>query len=272
MLFKINKNHHVPIIAIAVGLLIITVSYSPTVRDKQVSEIGPDEGQANELAAIKKALDDLNIKYENSEADKETLKNELGITMAELEETKADLKSMELPDLDVIALNEKYEEVGELVTIDYEYEYISKAYDNGEALFLFGSGDLIFWDTNEFLYKITGVMKLGVDISQMKEGLSIDDKGKMISLTIPPAYVISNDQNESDVERYDIQKGWLNSNPVRDEDLLNAFSNLETELTQKVTDNGMLKYAQELAGHQIMDILQPIASISGYTISISYIA
>jgi hypothetical protein len=238
-----------------------------------VSSVGEEEWRkenAAELENAKKAIEEANARYETAEAEKTALAAELSITKEELDKAKVDLQSKEPPKLDTFILKERYEEVGELVTVDYEYEYISKATNNGKALSIFGSGDLIFWDTKEFLYQIPGMMKLGVDISVIDNGLIIDDGNKTVTLTIPAAYVIANNPDEINVKRYDLQKGWLNSNPVTDQDLLDSFTAMETDLKQRVAENGMLKYAQELAGHQIKDLLQPIASVSGYTVLLRY--
>jgi hypothetical protein len=222
------------------------------------------------LDAARREFEELSKKNKNIEDEKVKLADELSIAIEELDKMKVDLQLKEPPELDVKAISESYEKVGKLVTLEYKYEYISKAADNGKALSLFGSGDLIFWDNKEFLYKIPGTMFLGVDFSSINNNLRIDRDNKTIFITIPIAYIIGNDPDSQNVERYDIQKGWLNSNPVTDEDLLNAFNSLEIELKQKMQNNGMLKYAQELAGHQIKDLLSPMASISGYSISIIY--
>ena len=290
MIFEKDRKYYVRIIAVSLIVIIAAVAFSvwthikpdksiPTLTALALETTQPavsmfeDEWEkkyAAELEAAQKAVREANARYESAEAERNALSDELDITQTELENALVDLQSKTPPELDITAIKEKYGTVGELVTINYEYEYTSKASDNGKALSIFGSGDLIFWDTKEFLYKVSGSMKLGVDLSATKEGLTIDTNNKSITLTIPAAYVIANDPDELNVERYDIQKGWLNSNPVTDKDLLDAFTALEDELKQRVQENGMLKYAQELAGYQIKELLQPIASISGYSISLKY--
>lgn len=257
------------IVTAAIAFSVYTVVTAK--KSASISEAEWAKKNAAELESAQKLVNEANAQYESAEAENAALLEKLGVTQSELDKTLADLRSITPPELDIAAIKEKYETVGELVTINYTYEYTSKATDNGKALSIFGSGDLIFWDTKEFLYKIPGVMKLGVDLPSVKDGLKIDAAGKTITLTIPAAYVIANDPDENNVERYDLQKGWLNSNPVNDKDLLAAFAALETELKQKVQKNGILKYAQELAGYQIKEMLQPIASISGYAISLRFI-
>jgi hypothetical protein len=208
-----------------------------------------------ELNAADKAI-------EAAKTSTATLESELNITKEELEKTKADLLAKEPPELDTQVLKEKYTEVGELVTIDYEYDYIYNAKDEGGFL---------PWDTKEFIYQIPIAAKLGVDISSISDGVKVDDEKKTVYLTIPAAYLIATDPDEQKIERYDIQTGMFNSNPVKDEDLINALISLENELRKKIQENGILKYAQELAGYQIAEILQPITGISGYNISIQYL-
>jgi len=290
MIFEKDKKYYVRIIAVSLIVILAAVAFNvwlhikpdksiPTLTALALETAQPaasmfeDEWEKKheaELEAAQTAVREANARYESAEAERNALSDELDITQIELEKALVDLQSKTPPELDITAIKEKYETVGELVTINYKYEYTSKASDNGKALSIFGSGDLIFWDTKEFLYKVSGSMKLGVDLSATNEGLTIDTNNKTITLTIPAAYVIANDPDERNVERYDIQKGWLNSNPVTDKDLLDAFTALEDELKQRVQENGMLKYAQELAGYQIKELLQPIASISGYSISLKY--
>jgi hypothetical protein len=251
----------------------ITTDSKETPSNKPNTSVSEEEWKKQyeeELNEARKEVENANNRFRIAEEEKAALADELGITKDELDKAKADLQLLEVPQLDTLELNEKYSKVGELVTLNYEYEYISKATDNGKALSIFGSGDLIFWDTKEFLYRIPGNMKLGVDVSGIHDGITIDESSKTISIKIPKAYVISNDFDEQNVERYDMKKGWLNSNPVTDEDLLQAFSGLESELNQKVNDNGMLKYAQDLAGSQIKELLEPIASASKYKIQLAY--
>ncbi len=114
-------------------------------------------------------------------------------------------------------------------------------------------------------------MKIGVNFDQVKNGIAVDDTQKTVTVTIPAAYFVSNEIDESNVTRYDVNKGLFSRfSKVEDKYYLNAATNAKDKVQRQVTDSGMLAYAQRLAGLEFTGLLEPVTSKSGYQIVVVY--
>ena len=177
--------------------------------------------------------------------------------MDELDALKAELVLKTPPKLDVIALEGKYEARGELVTLIYSYEIMYQVKTEGNILV-----------NKNIVYSIPGTLKLGVSFDKVKNGLIVDDAKKTVTVTVPKAYFVSNAIDEGGVERYDVTRGIFSK--VEDKDYLNVAQAAKAEVELRETNNGMLTFAQHLAGLELIGLIEPITSVSGYQIVVVY--
>jgi hypothetical protein len=230
-----------------------------------------DQNEYDELAPFREAAEIANAEYkkemEAREADKELiadgqnkireLESEINRLIDELKAKEVELDLATPPILDIKKIIGMYEDYGELVTLTYTYEVTVQAENKGN----------IFTNKN-LLYLIPGTLKMGVNFDQVKDGIKVDEENKIVTVIIPEAYFISNEINESGVERYDISRAFFSK--VEDKDYLNVAEKAKETAQKQVTDNDMLIYAQKLAGLQFIGLYEPLTSKSGYEIVVEY--
>jgi hypothetical protein len=208
---------------------------------------------AAELEARKadeKALEESQKKVAEFESEKNKL-------ISELNAKEVELKLKTPPELDFKKIVGMYEGYGELVTLTYSYEVTVGAKTTGN----------IFTNKN-YLYSIPGTLKVGVNFDKVKSGIVANDSKKTVTVTIPAAYFVSNEIDENNVQRYDISKAIFSK--VEDKDYLDVAPQAKTKAEQQVINNGMLPYAQRLAGLEFIGLLEPVTSKSGYQIVVVY--
>ena len=199
--------------------------------------------------ADKLALEEANGKYTEWESEKNKL-------IADLNAKEEELRLKTPPVLDIKKITGTYEAKGELVTLTYNYEVTVESEGKG------------FLVNKKLLYSVPGTLKIGVNFDNVKNGITTNDTTKTVTVKIPAAYFVSNEIDEAYVQRYNIEKGIFAK--VEDKDYLNAAPVAKLKAEELVRNNGMLIYAQRLAGLEFIGILEPITSISGYQIVVVY--
>lgn len=194
---------------------------------------------------------------ENSKRKAAALESEKNELLSELDAQKAELQWKTPPELDFKKILGMYEGYGELVTLTYSYEVTVESKSEGNIL-----------TKKTLLYLIPGTLKIGVNFDKVKNGIVADDAEKTVTVTIPAAYFISNEIDESNVERYDVSRGVFSK--VEDKDYLNVAITAKEKAQEQVTGNGMLPYAQRLAGLEFIGLLEPVTSKFGYQIVVVY--
>lgn len=221
----------------------------PAFTDEEINQLRTELAEAH--AALEKA---------NTEAqDVAALEREKNRLLDELGAKEAELKMKTPPALDFKKISGMYEGYGELVTLTYSYEVTVEAKTEGTFL---GT------QNKTLLYLIPGTLKIGVNFDKVKNGIVADDINKKVTVKIPAAYFVSNEIDESNVKRYDVTRGIFSK--VEDKDYLNVAVAAKEKAQEKVTSNGMLPYAQRLAGLEFIGLLEPVTSKSGYQIIVEY--
>jgi hypothetical protein len=219
-----------------------------------------EEANAAYKAEMLARENDLALMNENDKkvADLESEKNQL---LAELDAKEIELKQMTPPELDFKKIIGMYEGKGELATLTYSYEVIyelTKSPNNPLTKIT-------------MLYSIPGTLKMGVNFDTVKNGVAMNTDKKTVTVTIPDAYFISNERDESNVKRYDANSGLFSYfNRAEDKDYLGIAQEAKNKAEEKIKNDGMLEYAQRLAGLEFIGLLEPLTSASGYQIIVSY--
>jgi hypothetical protein len=227
----------------------------------------------DELADAHTALEEANAAYEAEMQARETdlqnensklkteFESERKQLLAELDAKEAELKQKTPPELDFKKIIGMYEGKGELATLTYSYEVVyelTKSPNNPLTKIT-------------MLYSIPGTLKMGVNFDTVKNGVAMNTTKKTVTVTIPDAYFISNEIDETNVKRYDANSGLFSYfNRAEDKDYLGIAQEAKNKAQEKIENDGMLEYAQRLAGLEFIGLLEPVTSASGYQIIVSY--
>jgi hypothetical protein len=221
------------------------------IESAALPEIKPEQVEAleQELADAHAALETANSEYAEYLAGQEA-------AIAELEAQNSRLAS-DLP----LALNRenifgKYNGISELATLEYKYSVTFESEPEGNV-----------FTKVERLYIVSGTAKMGVKLGDATKNVIINDTNKTVTITIPKAQLFSNELDEKSIQSYDITMGWF---ATPDDVYANNAEKAKTAAEKEIMENDMLSYAQKLAGFQIQNLLEPITSISAYTLVIKY--
>ena len=245
----------------------------PELNEEQIQQL---QDQLEEVhAALLKANADYIAEMDAREADRIAFEetqgkiteweSEIKRLMEELDAKDAALKNKTPPELDIKMVHGLYEGKGELSTLTYNYEITVEVKPSSN-----------FLTEKTLVYIISGSMKIGVNFDEVRKSISINDNTKTVTITIPKAYVISNETGDGIPERFDVNKGVFSTfNKAEDVDYKSAQDAAKVKAVEQVTarnSNGesMLTYAQRLAGMEFVGLLEPITSKSGYQVVVKY--
>lgn len=183
--------------------------------------------------------------------------------IAELEEQLADpivVYEKASSEVDISVINANIQDIGELATIEYLYTDAGKFEDPAE---LFGKELKWSFTTKSFVAKWDGVIKAGIDISEVVAEEDAEDKE--IVIYIPEAKILSHEIDEESIETLDQKNGLFN--PVEVEDVRKFDAISKETMEEKVIENGLLDKAFENAKDIIYKLIDTEAvKEQGYTI------
>lgn len=162
--------------------------------------------------------------------------------------------------VDISVINADIQDIGELATVEYLYTDAAKFEDPKK---LFGKELPFEFTTKSFVVKWDGVIKAGVDITQVTA--EADDTEKKIIVKLPKATILSNEIDDDSVEVLDEKDGLFNSIKVEDVKSFDAVS--KDDMEQRAIDHGILEKASENAKEIIEHLIQnDVTEESGYTV------
>ncbi|MCI5920163.1 MAG: DUF4230 domain-containing protein [Roseburia sp.] len=162
--------------------------------------------------------------------------------------------------VDISVINAEIQDIGELATVEYLYTDAAKFEDPKK---LFGKELPFEFTTKSFVVKWDGVIKAGVDITQVTA--EADDTEKKIVVKLPKAKILSNDIDDDSVEVLDEKDGLFNSIKVEDVKSFDAVS--KDDMEQRAIDQGILEKASQNAKEMIEHLIQnDVTEESGYTV------
>lgn len=149
----------------------------------------------------------------------------------------------------------------ELATMECYYHNVAKYKEEDAEGFLLWKKDKHFW------MEYTGVVKLGVDASLV----TIDVNGNEVSITIPPARVMSCVVDEDSLNEDAIIVGKKSAD-VKAEDQTQAFKEAQSRMEETAkTDTALLANAQQRAQKLLEDYVNNIGNSIGQQYSIKWI-
>lgn len=149
-------------------------------------------------------------------------------------------------------------EQNELVSVSQDYSIVDR---QGDSASFFGLFDIPFTD-NSFWYRYDGTLKAGVNLDTAK----IDTQGSSLTITLDPAYVISNTPDMEASGVLEERNNVLNPIQVGDVDAFQRWCVEQSEA--QAVEGGLLDEAQAQAEAQLSQLFY---AALGDEVAISYV-
>ncbi len=154
-------------------------------------------------------------------------------------------------------LGQQLRDIQELSTVEYHYTNMGR-FENQKDFY----GWKVPFTTKSFIVAYDGVIKAGVDLSEMKIGVS----GKTITVTMPEAKVLSHEMDEESLEVYDETHNIFN--PIEIEDYTQFTADQKESIEARALDNGLLTSAAQRAENTVRGLIEALPGMEEYTLTI----
>lgn len=139
------------------------------------------------------------------------------------------------------AIREELVKIGELATLQYNYTIVSDLVYTNKTAWIFSNEDRL-------IYSIDGIIKLGIDCTNLK--IDCDNDNRTLTVYLPPVKILSHELDESSYHEY-LMKGNISTsefNETRIDDKM--------EQEKKMEQNGIKEQALENAKDTLGNILR----------------
>lgn len=143
-------------------------------------------------------------------------------------------------------------ELKELTTIQYKYKNIATRED-WNTLF----NIKLPFTKSSFIVTYTGVLKIGIDLSETK--VEVDENNKKINIILPEPKILSNDLDLSSVKVYDEKNSIFN--PVKIKDYSEFTKSGKENAEADAKESGVFQQSKEVAKKVIIDLLNTTKEI-----------
>lgn len=154
-------------------------------------------------------------------------------------------------------LGQQLRDIQELSTVEYHYTNMGR-FENQKDFY----GWKVPFTTKSFIVAYDGVIKAGVDLSEMK----IEVSGKTITVTMPEAKVLSHEMDEESLEVYDETHNIFN--PIEIEDYTQFTADQKESIEARALDNGLLTSAAQRAENTVRGLIEALPGVEEYTLTI----
>ena len=137
-------------------------------------------------------------------------------------------------------------ELKELATIQYKYKEIASRED-WNTLF----NIKLPFTKSSFIVTYTGILKLGIDLSETK--VEVDENSKTIKVMLPESKVLSNELDLKSLKVYDEKNSIFN--PVKVQDYTEFTQNGKENAEKDAKESGVFDQSKEIAKKVITDLL-----------------
>ena len=160
-------------------------------------------------------------------------------------------------------LREQLEYVRDLVTVEYHYTDADKQELPGKKLF---NTIPIPWTKKAFIISYDGVIKYGVDVSQVS--LSVNGIAKTVTVEIPRAKIISHEIPEEGFRVLYESNGLFNKINIDDVTMFRLTQ--KDKMENRAEELDMPQKAQEQSGEAISALLRAVPGMEEYTLEVEY--
>lgn len=142
-------------------------------------------------------------------------------------------------------ISQRLDSIGELATVEYFYTNAGR-YENQADFY----GWKVPFTKKSFFVCYDGSIKAGIDVQE----IGIDVKGKTITVTLPPAEILSHEIDRESIEVLDETKNIFNQISITEYNHFCTDQMNETE--QQAREKGLLEEAQQRAKNVVLDVLE----------------
>ncbi len=186
----------------------------------------------------------------------EKLKNQI----SEMVDTPVTLEPV-TPEIVRKVMSERTNEISELTTAEYVFTSADRFTDTKHIVLLPDS-----WTQKSFIQKWDGVIKAGIKL----EKAAVEVKGKVITITLPHAEILSYEIDTNSVEILDEKSGLFN--PIKIDDKVKFDRESEYDMKNRAVKSGLLKKAEKSSENVIKNFLTAtIKNAEDYTFNFEFI-
>ena len=164
--------------------------------------------------------------------------------------------SRENVEISAIVLQNKISAMSELAVVTYTYTELGQ-YERSKEFY----GVKMPFTTNRFLLTYDGVIKAGIDMTEVK--VDVDQGVKTVTVTLPQAEILSHEIDEDSVKIYDEKTSIFNAFTI--EDYTSFYADQKKTVEKKARDKGLLTEAQTQAENAVRQLLDPVLTAAGGT-------
>ena len=143
-------------------------------------------------------------------------------------------------------------ELKELATIQYKYKEIASRED-WNTLF----NIKLPFTKSSFIVSYTGILKLGIDLSETK--VEVDEANKTIKVTLPESKILSNELDMKSLKVYDEKNSIFN--PIKVDDYAEFTQSGKENAEADARESGVFEQSKEVAKKIIIDLLNTTKEI-----------
>lgn len=152
------------------------------------------------------------------------------------------------PQITATTLSQQLSDIEELAVLEYNYTTMGQ-FENSNNFY----GVKLPFTTKKFVVSYDGVIKAGVDLSQ----INITVNGNEINVGLPKASILSHQVFEDSLQIYDEKNGLFN--PLSITDFNEFYMSQKDEMEKKVIEKGILSKASDKAKTAVSNIIEKVA-------------
>lgn len=149
--------------------------------------------------------------------------------------------------------------VQELVTVSYYYTNMGR-FENQVDFY----GWKVPFTTKSFIVSYDGVIKAGVDLSQVQ--VEVDEIRQAVTVRLPASRILSHEIPEDSIEVFDESDNLFNRITI--EDYTGFTLDQKKAMEQRAEDNGLLTSADEKARAAVESLLTLMPGMESYTLTV----
>lgn len=156
-------------------------------------------------------------------------------------------------------LGQQLRQAQELVSVEYHYTNMGK-FENQVDFY----GWKVPFTTKSFLVSYDGLIKAGVDLSQVQ--VTVNELAHTVTVVLPEGKILSHEIPEDSIQVFDETHNIFN--PITIQDYTAFTQDQKQAVEQKAVENGLLTGAEEKARAAVESFLLLMPGMEDYTLTV----
>lgn len=161
------------------------------------------------------------------------------------------------PEITTDLIGRQLADIQELATVEYLYTNMGR-FENQLDFY----GWSVPLTRKSFIISYDGVIKAGIDLS----GIDIEVAADRVTVTLPPAGILSHEIPEDSIEVFDETHNIFN--PIEISDYTGFTRDQKTEMENRAVENGLLDQARQKARTAVERLLSLLPGMEQYTLTV----